>query len=861
MQTRNWEDFIEFDVDGRAINREGKLNVEAVNQASVSLTLSEISATPTKIPGNLDGTEDGDLIAVELVAGQTYSFDFRGVAGGLSDPYLFLLRSDLSTIAGDDDGGAGTSSQITYRPTVSGTYYLYATSYEAAAGGTPSADFGDYTINMWSPEADVPGSTDVVASLATAVTIGTGTTFGNLDVVRDNDYYAVEVKAGMVYSFGYSGGVSGAADRNGEFGENLATLSVYNAAGTQLSTNFNYESGTSYYAANDATIYLRVAGSTEPALGGTGGYTLDVTAIDPSTRDPLESLNWDRADNIDTVLVGGVATAYVYFAPAGENFGEKADNGTSPMVTYGWTDAQKAAVMSALGEYTPITGINYVVTTDVNQAEFRMLTTNSTLYGARFYPQDPSYGTQQGIGTFNLASGGFGSDPNSLLPGGYSYAVILHEFGHAHGIAHPHDTGGGSEVMLGVTGATGSLGVYDLNQGVYTVMSYNDGWVTDPDGVRAYSAANRSAGWSETLGAFDIAVLQARYGVHASAVGDNVYNIADVQADSQYRTIWDTGGNDTIAYTGTRDAQIDLLAATLDYTPTGGGVVSFAHGVWGGFTIANGVVVENATGGSGNDVLLGNAANNVITGNAGNDTLVGRAGNDTLNGGAGNDGLNGGDGVDTATYAGATAGVTVNLSLSGAQVTGGAGTDTLTSIENLIGSGFNDRLIGNGGANTIKGGNGLDVVTLGGGNDTFVAEVGAAKVALKTGLMSVDIITDFDAFGDDFIDLSGLGVGFNFRGTDANKNAGDLSYKTYDSINGAEKALGFDIDGNPGAGGVGGPVTVVYGNTDGGSVDFAIVLLNTRSVDANDFLFSSTASVQEAHYSSFGLHNSIDILS
>ena len=51
------------------------------------------------------------------------------------------------------------------------------------------------------------------------------------------------------------------------------------------------------------------------------------------------------------------------------------------------------------------------ITTDVNQAEFRMITVATATYGARFYPQDPAYGTQQGIGTFNLASGGFGAVP------------------------------------------------------------------------------------------------------------------------------------------------------------------------------------------------------------------------------------------------------------------------------------------------------------------------------------------------------------------------------------------------------------------------------------------------------------------
>ncbi len=505
-------------------------------------------------------------------------------------------------------------------------------------------DAGDYTINMWTREADVPGSTNVLASLPTAAALGLGTYYGNIDTSGDNDYFAVNVTAGQVYTFTFAGG----AASNPEFstpGTTAATLTLYNAAGQSFGSNLNFESSVSYFATQNTTIYLRAAG----LAGTTGGYTLDVNAVDPSTRDPLESLNWDSADDIDTVLVNGVPTAYVYFGAPGENFGEA-------VVNQGWQPHQVAAVMNALAEYTPITGIQYVQTTDVNQAEFRMITVSTATYGARFYPQDPIYTTQQGIGTFNLASGGFGQYPQSLERGGYSYAVILHEFGHAHGVAHPHDTGGGSEIMLGVNGATGSLGVYNLNQGVYTVMSYNDAWQLHPDGASAFTVAGIDNGWSATLGAFDIAVLQARYGVHAHNTGDNVYNLTDITDDAFYQTIWDTGGTDTIAYGGTFNAQIDLTAATLDYTPTGGGVLSFLYNpqplgpnstlVRGGYTIANGVVIENASGGSGNDVLIGNASNNVLTGNAGNDTLMGRGGNDRLIAGAGDDRVSGGDGLD-----------------------------------------------------------------------------------------------------------------------------------------------------------------------------------------------------------------------
>ena len=826
MYARNWEDYFS--------------DVEQPLR-TIASSLGEISATPSPVPGTpgtLSGTEQGDLLAVTLVANQTYTWDYRGAPGGVVDPYLGLFDSSFSLLREDDDGGAGRGSMITFTPTTGGTYYLYATSFYTVDSGDPTIDTGGYTINQWSPEADVPGSASVAASLPGAVAINVGTTFGNIDAAGDNDYFKIDVTAGHVYSFNFSGGVAGGSEL-GEPGGAVAQLRLYNSSGALLASNLNFESGAGYFAQADATIYVRLTGYQTT----TGGYTLDVGEIDPAGRDPLDAIRWKSAANITPTDVDGHPVAYVYFAAASEGgFGETESTDDyppgTPITTYGWEQFQIDGVMSALQEYTPITGIQYIRTTDLSQATFRLVTTENDDYGARFYPQDPASGSKQGLGIFNRLSGGFGIDAGALQPGGFSYAVVLHEFGHAHGLAHPHDNGGGSDIMLGVTASTGSYGIYNLNQGVYTVMSYNDGWPLDPDGQRTYSAATRGSGWSETLGAFDIAALQDRYGEHASHTGNDVYAISDVQADSQYRTIWDTGGDDTISYTGAKNAQIDLLAATLDYSPTGGGVVSFAHGVFGGFTIANGVVIENATGGGGNDVLLGNAADNVLTGNAGNDSLMGR------------------DGVDTANYATAGAGVTVDLGAGTA--TGGAGNDTLNSIENAVGSAFGDTLTGNGGANrldggagndriiagggqdVVLGGDGLDVVTLGGDNDVYRGNFGTSKVALKTGTMSVDIITDFDASGDDLIDLSGLGL--TFRGTAANKNAGDLTYKMYTSITGAENALGFDIDDQPGAGGVSGPVTIVYGNNNGGNPDFAIILLNTSSVDASDFNLGASAS-------------------
>ena len=78
----------------------------------------------------------------------------------------------------------------------------------------------------------------------------------------------------------------------------------------------------------------------------------------------------------------------------------------------------------------------------------------------------------------------------------------------------------------------------------------------------------------------------------------------------------------------------------------------------------------------------------------------------TINGTNGNDTLNGGLGNDTVSYADATAGVLVNL--FDGTATGGAGTDTLLSIENVIGSEFDDFINGPFEGNVLDGCGGND---------------------------------------------------------------------------------------------------------------------------------------------------------
>jgi len=199
----------------------------------------------------------------------------------------------------------------------------------------------------------------------------------------------------------------------------------------------------------------------------------------------------------------------------------------------------------------------------------------------------------------------------------------------------------------------------------------------------------------------------------------------------------------------------------------------------------------NLTGSQFNNTLVGGLGADILSGGDGADTLWGGAGDDLLDGGAGNDTIDGGAGVDTVSYASATSFVQVDLSAVEDQLTRGGGVDTLISIENMIGSGFNDRLVGSAGANMIDGGAGDDQILGGGGADMLRGGLGADTFVFgavsDSGPSARDVILDF-AYGDR-IDLSAIDANLGKAGDQAflfnNQagHAGDISV-VYDAASG-----------------------------------------------------------------------------
>jgi Ca2+-binding RTX toxin-like protein len=165
-------------------------------------------------------------------------------------------------------------------------------------------------------------------------------------------------------------------------------------------------------------------------------------------------------------------------------------------------------------------------------------------------------------------------------------------------------------------------------------------------------------------------------------------------------------GIDTVVYAS---SSAGVTVNLGDGTTSGGDADGPVQIVGRGTTIEHDILAgfENAVGSTHDDQLIGSSKANVLSGGSGGDTLTGGGGPDTLNGGAGS---------DTADYSDRTSGVRLDLSGKGA-----AG-DTYISIENLAGSGFDDRLKGNGAANVLTGQGGDDTLRGGAGDDTLLGD-------------------------------------------------------------------------------------------------------------------------------------------
>jgi Ca2+-binding RTX toxin-like protein len=343
--------------------------------------------------------------------------------------------------------------------------------------------------------------------------------------------------------------------------------------------------------------------------------------------------------------------------------------------------------------------------------------------------------------------GGAGDD---TLTGGASGDFLFGEGGNDSLIGNDGDDGlcGGSgiDVLVGGAGAdtavfSGAVTDYTFTLNLGGTLTIADARTGAPDGIDALSEIEtlRFTGGSTTI----VAGTTGDESLTGTSGNDVVLGGAgnDVLIGSAGTDILNGGADsDTVDYSRFALTLTVDLSTGLAYQT---GYVAGADRLFG---------IENASTGTLGDILIGDRNDNVLSsgggndklsGDAGNDTLIGGTGNDTLDGGPGddlltggydNDVLTGGAGIDTASYADATAGVQVDLSVTMQQVTGGAGSDTLTGIENLVGSSYADTLVGDTSANVLAGGKDADVIKGGDGSDVFIWALGDGTDTLSGGV-------------------------------------------------------------------------------------------------------------------------------
>lgn len=240
-------------------------------------------------------------------------------------------------------------------------------------------------------------------------------------------------------------------------------------------------------------------------------------------------------------------------------------------------------------------------------------------------------------------------------------------------------------------------------------------------------------------------------------------------------------------------------------------------------------------GGQGNDTIFGGDGNDVIEGDKDNDLLYGGAGNDLFKGEYGDDTVDGGDDIDTVSYEAAPllgGGVGIYLQhgyalefRTQALYEGNYSYDTLSNIENAVGTNTHDiifgnngdnfifgasgqdSLTGNAGADTLDGGSGKDFLDGGAGDDTYIIDQHADEVtetdnSVNGGVDTVEVHLNgaFSfrtlGFAQENLTLVNTGAPINSYGYGAgNEKDNVIQYRE----NGAQDAIQLFFYGNDGA--------------------------------------------------------------
>lgn len=362
---------------------------------------------------------------------------------------------------------------------------------------------------------------------------------------------------------------------------------------------------------------------------------------------------------------------------------------------------------------------------------------------------------------FGTTAAGTIFDYRNPVPGTYQSNGIMHELGHALGLKHGHEAANGFAPLPA-----------DMDSFDFSMMTYRAYLGQDPIRPSAYD-------FPQSWMMADILALQRLYGANYGLnAGNTTYSWSPTTGQMSidgvgqvapglnrvFLTIWDGGGTDTYDMSnyatgvsidlrpGKWSITADEQRAELEGPYEGNSYVrKYSLGNVYNALLFKGneaSLIENATGGAGDDAIRGNVAANLLKGGGGHDSLAGDTGDDTLLGGAGNDTLEGGAGKDSLVGgAGDDVYIVDDYNADTVSEVGGSGYDRVMApwdwtlgegIERLsltgtldawgFGNAVANRLDGNPGPNILDGGARRDRLYGNGGDDTLIGGAGADRL-------------------------------------------------------------------------------------------------------------------------------------